>query len=355
MRIIYLILLVFFAGLAYGGKDIDNVLKLLENTDEKTAIRIIEGISNYDKNDAKKILFTALKNKAEKVRIKVCLMLVKYKDDDVIKILQNLAIHDKSKTVNIIASETLYRLNYKQAINLIINEIKEDNLKIALFATFRLQFIEDQDIILKFSKIKTNSDVLNNRIKKTIKIINGEIKLKDIEEAQNMIDKAYLSFESKKYSESLKHVNEALKLDPTNPDAYWIMANVELLKDKTSSNIVEQLKKAISYGFIEQSTALFSLGTVLLNQKKIEEAIHDLKKAAEYQPDPVIYYQLGVAYSYINKKDDAINATKNAVKLDPEYTLAHYNLSLLYDSIGDKEKASAHLKKYNSLKTKTKK
>jgi tetratricopeptide (TPR) repeat protein len=228
-------------------------------------------------------------------------------------------------------------------------------LKIALFATFRLQFIEDKDIILKLEKIKTNSDVLNNRIKKTIKIINQEIKLKDIEEAQNMIDKAYLNFENKKYSESLKQVSLALKLDPTNPDAYWIMANVELLKDKTSPTIVEQLKKAILYGFIEQSSALFSLGTVLLNQKKTEEAIGYLKNAALIQPDPVIYYQLGVAYSYINKKTEAINATQNAVKLDPEYALAHYNLSLLYDSIGDKEKASAHLKKYNSLKTNAKK
>jgi tetratricopeptide (TPR) repeat protein len=266
----------------------------------------------------------------------------------------NIAIHDKVDSVCIIAAESLYVLGYKKALNIILSYIKGPIIDMALFAAYRLQFVQDKNIIPRLEAIidKISTEPLKNRIKKTIKILNNEINVEDILSCQEIIDKAYAAFENKKYKESEKLTRDALKLDESNADAYWILANIHTLEKKDTLSVIDEFKKALAYGYIDQVRILFSLSTFLLNQKKTHEAIGYLNEAIKLKQDPTIYYQLGVAYSYANKTKEAISATEEAIKLDKNYAMAHYNLSILYESIGNKDKASYHLKQYNQLQKK---
>jgi tetratricopeptide (TPR) repeat protein len=61
-----------------------------------------------------------------------------------------------------------------------------------------------------------------------------------------------------------------------------------------------------------------SLGWVLYKQKRYEESVINLKKAASMTEDAVIYEHLGDAYLRISKKEKAIKTYKKALKLEPE-------------------------------------
>jgi tetratricopeptide (TPR) repeat protein len=60
-----------------------------------------------------------------------------------------------------------------------------------------------------------------------------------------------------------------------------------------------------------------------------------------------IYFKFGVAYANEGKYDEAIAAYKQAIKINPDLTEAHYNLSLSYLILGDKNSA---FKEYKILK-----
>ncbi|MEO0072783.1 MAG: tetratricopeptide repeat protein [candidate division WOR-3 bacterium] len=54
----------------------------------------------------------------------------------------------------------------------------------------------------------------------------------------------------------------------------------------------------------------------LLNQKFCE-AIKQFQKALELKPDPMIYYQLGLAYEGANKASEAREMYRKALELNP--------------------------------------
>jgi len=57
---------------------------------------------------------------------------------------------------------------------------------------------------------------------------------------------------------------------------------------------------------------------------------------------------LGAAYGMLGRYQEAIDACKQAIKIQPDFVLAHYNLGVAYSVAGDKESA---LEEYKILKT----
>jgi tetratricopeptide (TPR) repeat protein len=88
-------------------------------------------------------------------------------------------------------------------------------------------------------------------------------------------------------------------------------------------------KQAPEYNVGTLGQAYFNLGALMDKQGKFNEAIQDMKKVIEVEPDnPDAYNYIG--YSYADKGvqlDDALKYVQNAVKLDP-------NNSYYLDSLG---------------------
>jgi tetratricopeptide (TPR) repeat protein len=139
----------------------------------------------------------------------------------------------------------------------------------------------------------------------------------------------------------------------------------------------------------DYSEAHFMMGTILRQQKKLEEAIHELRQAIHYQPNSAEAY-LSLAQSLreradttgadaalaeaerINKKkadaqaaqfalsvgqerlrkndlQGAIEKFRQAIRLAPELARAHLQLALALEKLGDTQDARKHFEEARRL------
>ncbi|MGC8605364.1 MAG: tetratricopeptide repeat protein [Desulfomonilaceae bacterium] len=62
-----------------------------------------------------------------------------------------------------------------------------------------------------------------------------------------------------------------------------------------------------------------------------EQAAARLERIAKLDPEnPAIFYNLGVAYSFLKKPDNALSCFEKTVQFDPEYVTAYYNMGQIY-------------------------
>ncbi len=87
--------------------------------------------------------------------------------------------------------------------------------------------------------------------------------------------------------------------------------------------------------------------------KALEQAHARRVKAREEKPAdlPGLNYALGVSYSKRRMKEEARNAFQTALKFDPNYAEAHFELAKLYlASFDDTRSATRHFRQYLALK-----
>ncbi len=77
--------------------------------------------------------------------------------------------------------------------------------------------------------------------------------------------------------------------------------------------------------------------------------IHYRLALAARPTDPLAAYNLGVALEDQRHLEQAVAAYLQAIQLDPRLADAHFNLSGLYEQLGDKPAAFRHLRTYSSL------
>jgi tetratricopeptide (TPR) repeat protein len=78
-------------------------------------------------------------------------------------------------------------------------------------------------------------------------------------------------------------------------------------------------------------------------------AKHEInQKNAIVEDDPLdfkSYFELGRAYLAIGRHEEEVRAYKEALRLNPKYAQAHYNLSMAYDYMKEGAKAIYHMQK----------
>jgi tetratricopeptide (TPR) repeat protein len=80
-----------------------------------------------------------------------------------------------------------------------------------------------------------------------------------------------------------------------------------------------------------------------------------LRHKAIIQEDPldaVAYFELGRAYLALGRHEEEIEAYLEAIKLYPDYTAAHYNVSMAYDLLKDGPNAIKHMLRAEDLYSK---
>ena len=74
------------------------------------------------------------------------------------------------------------------------------------------------------------------------------------------------------------------------------------------------------------------------------------KKIIQEDPlDAVAYFDLGMAYLALGRHEDEVDAYQEAIKLNPKYAVAHYNLSKAYDLLKDGPNAIKHMLRAQEL------
>ena len=117
-----------------------------------------------------------------------------------------------------------------------------------------------------------------------------------------------------------------------------------------------EYEKALSYLEIVIKTdisslkawAYFQIGYCYDELGNYTKAIEAYKQAIRIDPDYAIaHYNLGVIYGHLGFHKDAIEAFKQAIRIDPDYVRAHLGLGIIYLMVGDKSSA---LHEYKILK-----
>jgi len=67
------------------------------------------------------------------------------------------------------------------------------------------------------------------------------------------------------------------------------------------------------------------------DDENYEQAAIRLEKISSLDPtNSAIYYNLGVAYAFLKREDEALASFEKTIELDPEYVTAYYNLGQIY-------------------------
>jgi len=159
--------------------------------------------------------------------------------------------------------------------------------------------------------------------------------------------------------EAIDEFKKAIALNPSLPRvhdnlalAYLMNEGVSRLADAEREFKTELLTNPDEY------FANYYLGIVYIFQRKWELAIAFLKNASRVQADnPDPYFQLGQAYQELEKHDQAIEALRKSIALNPDLahnkfqvTTAHYRLAQSLLKLGQVEAGQKELRLASQLK-----
>jgi tetratricopeptide (TPR) repeat protein len=162
-----------------------------------------------------------------------------------------------------------------------------------------------------------------------------------------------------RFPEATDEFKKAIALNPTLPRVHDNLALAYLMNEGASRLVdAEREFKTELVSNPDEFFANYYLGIVYIFQRKWELAITVLKNASRVQagnPDP--YFQLGQAYQELGEHDQAIEALKKAITLNPDLahnkfqvTTAHYRLAQSLLKVGQAEAGKKELRLASELK-----
>jgi len=160
------------------------------------------------------------------------------------------------------------------------------------------------------------------------------------------------------YAEAEKVLHDAIECSPTLAEAYVLLGGICLQRnDLEGCYRYNQNATKARAGFAE---GYGNMAFVLLqmvdgkdskeDEEKVDKAIKNLKKAIIHNKNFVqAYTTLGNAYFMKGLIQEGIKANLEAIKVAPDFPVAHNNLSVAYLEAGEFDKAITHCDKAEAL------
>jgi len=149
-------------------------------------------------------------------------------------------------------------------------------------------------------------------------------------------------------SDALKHI---IELEPSNANAYW-----QLGDSYAFTNNFEDAEDAYKQAIILKSdfiAAYVSLSQLYEVQENLDDAISTYEPIIDFiQGNPEVLYNLGRLFFNRNDEGDIQRAESvwlRSVEIAPNYSNALYSLGLLYEKIGENNKALGFYQKVGDL------
>ncbi len=106
---------------------------------------------------------------------------------------------------------------------------------------------------------------------------------------------------------------------------------VNFIKDKIDTKKVIALRDSEIEDYEKTVEYWFYRGVKYGDSGRHKDAIEAYKQAIKINPDnSVIHYNLGITYGELGRYKDAIEAFKQAIRIKPDYAEIHYNLGVSY-------------------------
>ncbi|MGA9769030.1 MAG: tetratricopeptide repeat protein [Blastocatellia bacterium] len=202
---------------------------------------------------------------------------------------------------------------------------------------------------LKQKQLQTARQVFTNMVRT----------LGDKPEVHILIGRAYR--ETGYLDEAIEEFKKTIALNPKHPGAHYCLGMSYLLKDgtlKLKEAAVEFRAEVALYP--EEFLAVYNLGLACVVERKYEEAVTFLEKAARLRPqNSDVYLFLGNAYHGLGQFDKAVEAFNKCISLDPDLDKTsifaaevHFLLGRSLVQTGRPEEGEKHLLAARELKAK---
>ena len=171
-------------------------------------------------------------------------------------------------------------------------------------------------------------------------------------EAWYFLGRAYYTKSS--IPEARKAFLKVLELDPRDAKAENNLGLI-LESEAQPDAAMDAYRQAIQWQ--EQSVRpseqpYLNLGSLLMEQSQVSEAVPPLQKAVELAPkDAICRLKLGTAYLRLGKLADAQRDLEKAVQLAPDDPAAHYQLGKLYKEMKALDRAKAEFDRTAELQS----
>ncbi len=153
----------------------------------------------------------------------------------------------------------------------------------------------------------------------------------------NNIGIAYL--DELQYSDAIHAFNQVVRLRPDYVDGY-INVGLTYIEWEKYSSARASLEKALSMS-ASNARALYYLALVERRSAHPDAEIADLQMVVDQFPKSRdARRELGISYYQQHQYDEAVKQFEALQAIDPDDLAAHYNLSILYRRMGEKEKAA---------------
>ena len=145
----------------------------------------------------------------------------------------------------------------------------------------------------------------------------GSNELADYELALAIVDEGRLD-------DAIPLLKQVLRIGPRNVEAHYCLGTVYLNQGRLEEAVVEY-REALRHG--EKKEARSNLGATLYKLGRFTEAAQEFREILRHHPsDPVACNDLGGTLLAQGDKDGAIAMYREALRLDPGYRQARYNL-----------------------------
>lgn len=149
-------------------------------------------------------------------------------------------------------------------------------------------------------------------------------------EGNSLLRAGNLSEAVQKYSQALEIVED---------HRYYYQKAVALLRMDRYEDAVDAFNNALDHGSdmetvqLGLSGAYMGMGEQYFSAGNFSNAISQYRNAIEINPDPRYYNRLAIALRRNNQENDAVEAFKSAIELNPQYAIAYAGLGGTYVSL----------------------
>lgn len=236
---------------------------------------------------------------------------------------------------------------------LIADQIRENfgHFEIPLLSqSIPTQSIEAYDLWLKGSYHLKRKDF--DDIRKAVQFFKDAIRVdSNYAEAFSLLGEAYIhaagfGMMSTKEAHELarESVRKAIELDAENAQAHKVLAYIKLFYDWDWTSALAAYNKAVAYGFPEQNE--FISYYYIFIKEDFEKAIQIAKKVIKTDPLHIInHWQLGLAYYFARRFEEAILAFSQTLEIDPNFGEALRFRGLVKGCLGQYKEAIIDINK----------
>ncbi|MGA2984428.1 MAG: tetratricopeptide repeat protein [Terriglobia bacterium] len=150
----------------------------------------------------------------------------------------------------------------------------------------------------------------------------------------------------------------ALEVEPQLRGIHYELGEA-ILQDSRQASALDGAEKEFLSALAENpadAKSEYRLGTVCALRRDFKGAIEHYNRSLEIQPDDAYAHQgLGAALIKTSEPEKAIEQLLAAIRLDPLYSISHYQLSTVYKQLGREADAAHELAEFEKLEDSRKK